>query len=55
MPPSPRVPLFSPPSRTESHARGPIGMLMLASMLERAGHEVRLLDADFLRNSPTGR
>jgi len=30
-------------------------MLLLASMLERAGHEVRLIDADLLRDSPTGR
>ncbi len=41
-----KVLLVYPPSRTQSHEGCPGGMTMLAAVLERAGHEVRLLDAN---------
>lgn len=41
-----RILLIYPPSRTQSHYSCPMGMLMLAAVLEKAGHEVRLLDAN---------
>lgn len=41
-----RVLLIYPPSRTQSHYGCPMGMLMLAAVLERAGCQVRLLDAN---------
>jgi magnesium-protoporphyrin IX monomethyl ester (oxidative) cyclase len=41
-----RVALVYPPSRTQPHHTPPMGPLMLAAVLERAGHEVRLVDAN---------
>ncbi len=41
-----RILLVYPPSRTQSHLSCPMGMLMLAAVLEKAGHSVRLLDAN---------
>ena len=41
-----RILLIYPPSRTQSHFGCPMGMMMLAAVLERAGNEVRLLDAN---------
>ncbi len=38
--------LIYPPSRTQSHYSCPMGMLMLAAVLEKAGHRVHLLDAN---------
>jgi anaerobic magnesium-protoporphyrin IX monomethyl ester cyclase len=43
---SAKILLIYPPSRTQSHLACPMGMLMLAAVLEQAGHEVRLLDAN---------
>lgn len=41
-----RVLLVYPPSRTQDHASCPVGLLALGAVLERAGHEVHLLDAN---------
>lgn len=41
-----RVLLVYPPSRTQSHRSCPLGLLMLAAVLEKAGFQVRLLDAN---------
>ena len=38
--------LVYPPSRTQSHHSCPMGLTMLASVLEEAGHRVHLLDAN---------
>lgn len=38
--------LVYPPSRMQSHYGCPMGMMMLAAVLEKAGHRVRLLDAN---------
>ena len=42
----PKSCLIYPPSRTQSHYSCPMGMLMLAAVLEKAGHRVHLLDAN---------
>jgi anaerobic magnesium-protoporphyrin IX monomethyl ester cyclase len=42
----PSVLLVYPPSRTQSHYSCPMGMLMLAAVLDKAGYQVRLLDAN---------
>lgn len=44
-----KILLIYPPSRTQSHTSCPMGMLMLAAVLERAGHDVHLLDANAAR------
>ena len=44
--PSARVLLVYPPSRTQSHRDCPSGILMLAAVLETAGYEIHLLDAN---------
>lgn len=41
-----RVLLIYPPSETQSHAVCPAGLLMLGAVLERAGYDLRLLDAN---------
>lgn len=41
-----RILLVYPPSRTQSHYSCPMGLMMLAAVLEKEGHEVRLLDAN---------
>lgn len=41
-----KVLLIYPPSRTQSHHGCPMGMMMLAAVLEGAGHQVHLLDAN---------
>jgi anaerobic magnesium-protoporphyrin IX monomethyl ester cyclase len=41
-----RVLLVYPPSRTQAHYSCPVGLLMLGAVLERAGHEVHVLDAN---------
>jgi anaerobic magnesium-protoporphyrin IX monomethyl ester cyclase len=41
-----RILLVYPPSRTQSHFSCPMGMLMLAAVLEKAGYRVHLLDAN---------
>jgi anaerobic magnesium-protoporphyrin IX monomethyl ester cyclase len=43
-----RVLLVYPPSRTQSHTTCPMALLMLGAVLDREGHEVRLLDANAL-------
>jgi anaerobic magnesium-protoporphyrin IX monomethyl ester cyclase len=44
-----RILLVYPPSRTQFHATCPIGLLMLGAVLEEAGHEVHVLDANAVR------
>ena len=42
-----RILLVYPPSKTQSHGKCPMGILMLAAVLEKAGnYEIRLLDAN---------
>jgi anaerobic magnesium-protoporphyrin IX monomethyl ester cyclase len=41
-----RVLLVYPPSRTQPHYSCPAGLLMLGAVLEQAGHEVHVLDAN---------
>ena len=41
-----KVLLVYPPSRTQAHDSCPLGLLMLGAVLERAGHDVRILDAN---------
>ncbi len=41
-----KVLLIYPPSRTQSHFTCPMGLLMLAAVLEKAGQRPRLLDAN---------
>ncbi len=41
-----RVMLVYPPSRTQLHYSCPVGLLMLGAVLEQAGHEVHILDAN---------
>ena len=41
-----RVLLVYPPSRTQAHDSCPLGLLMLGAVLEQAGHEVHVLDAN---------
>ncbi|HEY5957477.1 MAG TPA: radical SAM protein, partial [Polyangiaceae bacterium] len=48
-----RVLLIYPPSRTQAHLCCPTALTMLAAVLERAGHEVHLLDANAARNRRT--
>jgi len=48
-----RILLVYPPSRTQSHFSCPMGMLMLAAVLEKAGYCVRLLDANAARRRLT--
>ncbi len=43
---STRVLLLYPPSRSQNHYSCPMGMLMLGAVLEKAGYEVRLVDAN---------
>lgn len=43
---SARILLIYPPSRTQSHSSCPSGILMVAAVLEQAGHEVHILDAN---------
>ena len=44
--PAVKILLIYPPSRTQSHRSCPMGMLMLAAVLEKAGYQVHLLDAN---------
>jgi anaerobic magnesium-protoporphyrin IX monomethyl ester cyclase len=44
--PAVKILLIYPPSRTQSHFSCPMGLLMLAAVLEKAGHEIHLLDAN---------
>lgn len=44
--PAVKILLIYPPSRTQSHRSCPMGMLMLAAVLEKAGCQVHLLDAN---------
>ena len=41
-----KILLVYPPSRTQRHFSCPVGMQMLAAVLEKAGHEVHLLDSN---------
>jgi radical SAM superfamily enzyme YgiQ (UPF0313 family) len=41
-----RVLLIYPPSRTQSHSTCPMGPLMIGAVLEQAGHEVHVVDAN---------
>lgn len=41
-----RILLIYPPSRAQRHGTCPLGMLLLAAVLEKAGHQVHLLDAN---------
>lgn len=43
---SARILLIYPPSRTQTHANCPAGLTLLGAVLEKAGHRVRLLDAN---------
>jgi anaerobic magnesium-protoporphyrin IX monomethyl ester cyclase len=45
-----RVLLVYPPSRTQMHETCPCSLTMLGAVLENAGHEVRLLDANAIAN-----
>jgi anaerobic magnesium-protoporphyrin IX monomethyl ester cyclase len=49
LPPT-RVLLIYPPSRTQSHEVCPEGILMVGTVLENAGYEVRLVDANSKAN-----
>jgi anaerobic magnesium-protoporphyrin IX monomethyl ester cyclase len=51
--PTARILLIYPPSRTQSHHSCPMGLLMLGAVLEQAGHEVHLLDANAARKRLT--
>jgi len=44
--PRAKILLVYPPSRTQRHCSCPMGLTMLASVLEKAGNEVHLLDAN---------
>ncbi|OFX25512.1 MAG: hypothetical protein A2V77_19380 [Anaeromyxobacter sp. RBG_16_69_14] len=44
--PAARVLLVYPPSRTQKHSSCPASIMMLGAVLERAGYEVHLLDAN---------
>ena len=48
-----KILLIYPPSRTQCHFSCPMGMLMLAAVLEQAGYEVHLLDANAARRQRT--
>jgi len=41
-----RILLVYPPSRTQSHTAPPAGLLYIAAVLEHAGHEVKVVDAN---------
>lgn len=41
-----RILLIYPPSRTQTHANCPAGLTSVGAVLEKAGHQVRLLDAN---------
>lgn len=45
-----RVLLIYPPSKTQLHRSCPMGILLLAAILEKAGYEVHILDANAARN-----
>ena len=46
-----RILLIYPPSRTQSHGKCPMGIMMLAAVLEKAeNYEIHLLDANAERN-----
>lgn len=47
-----RVLLIYPPSRSQMHESCPAALMMLGVVLEQAGVEVRVLDADFFRYPP---
>lgn len=44
--PPAKILLIYPPSRTQNHRSCPMGLLMLAAVLEKAGYQVHLLDAN---------
>ena len=44
-----RVLLVYPPSRTQVHSAYPLGVTVLAGVLERAGHTVKIIDANAAR------
>jgi len=44
-----RVLLVYPPSRTQAHETFPLGLLQVAAVLEKEGHEVQVLDANAVR------
>ena len=44
--PAVKILLIYPPSRTQSHASCPAGIMMLAAVLEPAGYSVELIDAN---------
>lgn len=48
-----RVMLVYPPSRTQVHSAYPLGVTVLAGVLERAGHDVRIVDANAARKRRT--
>ena len=45
----PRILLIYPPSQTQSHLSCPMGIMMLAAVLEKAGYDVHILDANAAR------
>jgi len=45
-----RILLVYPPSRTQNHFQCPSGILMLGAVLEKAGHQVFLVDANAAQN-----
>jgi anaerobic magnesium-protoporphyrin IX monomethyl ester cyclase len=48
-----RILLIYPPSQTQGHSNCPMGMMMLGAVLESAGYEVHLLDANAARRRRT--
>ena len=52
---SARVLLIYPPSGIQSHGTCPLGIMMLGAVLEKAGHEVYLLDANVEANPRTNK
>ena len=42
--------LIYPPSKTQMHFQCPMGLLMVAAVLEKAGYKVKLLDANAINN-----
>ncbi len=48
-----RVLLLYPPSKTQVHSAYPLGITVLGAVLERAGHDVRLIDANAARRRRT--
>ncbi len=51
--PAAKILLIYPPSRTQSHYSCPMGLLMLGAVLEKAGYQVHLLDANAARRRLT--